>query len=173
MVRKDLSLDSKTIIRNLVYGFVSIRELADRYEMSYSTMYKAIKRWNIDPPYDLTWPKGVGWQWAKNRLPVPNSIKEINRSKFSHLYRNHTQSEIAARFGVTRKTILQALKYHCIKRRNHKEAHQLLISRKHHEETVKKQDMQYRKMVEIRESICRGCEHKLAIPYDLQMKLLN
>ena len=173
MIRKDLSIDRRTIIRDLIYAFISIRELADLYETSYSTMYKTIKRWRIAPPYDLTWPKGVGWQWAKNRLPVPNSLKDINRSEFSHLYRTHTQTELAERFDVTRKTIQRALKYHCIKRRSPKESHQLLQDRKHHKETMEKQEMQYRKMADIRASICRGCEHKLAIPYDLQTKLFN
>lgn len=157
MTYKALAPYCRMIIRDLVYNHISIRELAKRYGVSSSTVCNSIKKWRVDPPYHLTWPRGVGWQWAKNRLPVPNFIKDIKRSEFSRLYRNHTQSELADMFGVTRKTIMRALMYHCIKRRSPMEAYQFPVDRKMEIRLREEQVLFYKRLAQKRREICKKC----------------
>jgi len=127
-------------------------------------MYKVFKDWDIDPPYDITWPKGVGWQFVKDRLPVPDRIKLINRSDFEKFYKLYTQAEMAKILQVSRKTVLNALKYHCIKRRSKKETYEWHADRKAEELVVEKQREQYGKLARMRIQICLECGCKATDP---------
>ena len=113
----------REIVRDLIYNKVPVAEITKQYGIKTTCLYQTLKTWCVNIPVRLASKPGIGWQEAKDKLPVPGFLRVINRSDFIKLYRYNTQNELAKMFGVARNTISHALTYHCIKRRTPKEAY--------------------------------------------------
>lgn len=109
----------EAIVSDVVYGGLSYRQIAEKYDTSLRTVHIYLKKWRVATP------KGRHGFRARTSLDVPASLRKMNRNVLMDLYDRLSQVDLSAKLGYSRPTIHAALMYHCVPLRNRKEAFEI------------------------------------------------
>jgi predicted DNA-binding protein (UPF0251 family) len=120
----------KDVIRAVVYDGTPVDEVAASLGVGRDTVFRALKRWGVALPLHLCkFPRGANWFEFKSRLSLPRRLKDLNRSEVERCYGEMTQTEMANRLMVSRRTIDRLLDYHCIPKRTARENYEFCRAR--------------------------------------------
>jgi hypothetical protein len=126
MRRNEWEDHRKGIIRDIVYRGTPIRQVAQKFNVSISSVTRHLKAWGVSLPLHLCgFPRQCNWYMYKKHAckKLPSALRNCNRSTMVSLYAVHTQYEIAKIFNVSSYYITMALDYHCIGKRSREEAY--------------------------------------------------